>query len=210
MKMCRAVTLFVAFAGFAISQPLARAQSSSSSGPTNQSQTQTQTQTQPAQAAPTYSSSNPPPVTYAYHKPTEKEKLKNYAFDTFGPYAIIGSAAIAGIQQAETANATPHNSGIPPDWGQGWDAYGERVGSDFGIHLITQTARYSMAELFREDTLYYRCECSGILPQTEACANFDGHRTPRGRRASCLLFCVTRGALCGYGSGCAVVVPRRG
>jgi hypothetical protein len=89
MKMCRAVTLFVAIAGFAISQPLARAQSSSGSGTTNQSQTQTQTQ--PAQAAPTYSSSNPPPVTYAYHKPTEKEKLKNYAFDTFGPDAIIGS-----------------------------------------------------------------------------------------------------------------------
>src|SRR6202161_2638135 len=136
--MCRALALFVAIAFFVVSQPMARAQSSSGSGTANQ------TQTQPGQTAPAYSSSNPPPVTYAYHKPTEKEKLKNYAFDTFGPYAIIGSAAIAGIQQAETANATPHNPGIPPDWGQGWDAYGAGVGSDFGIHLITQTARYTL------------------------------------------------------------------
>lgn len=181
MKMCRAVTLFFGIAIFAISQPSAKAQSSGGSGTTNQ----TQTQTQPAQTAPTYSSSNPPPVTYAYHKPSEKEKLKNYAFDTFGPYAILGSAAIAGIQQAETANATPHNSGIPPDWGQGWDSYGARVGSDFGIHLITQTARYSMAEIFREDTLYYRCECSGVLPRLKhalistvtARRGEDGHRT---------------------------------
>jgi len=180
MKMCRAVTLFFGIAIFAILQPLAKAQSTSGSGTANQ----TQTQTQPAQTAPTYSSSNPPPVSYAYHKPTEKEKLKNYAFDTFGPYAIIGSAAIAGIQQAETANATPHNSGIPPDWGQGWDSYGARVGSDFGIHLITQTARYSLAEVFREDTLYYRCECSGILPRLKhalistvtARRGDDGHR----------------------------------
>src|SRR6202050_5024594 len=129
MKMCRTVTLFVAIAIFVVSQPMARAQSSSGSGTANQ------TQTQPGQTAPAYSSSNPPPVTYAYHKPTEKEKLKNYAFDTFGPYAIIGAAAIAAIQQAETANATPHNSGIPPDWGQGWAAYGARGGGDFCMYL---------------------------------------------------------------------------
>jgi hypothetical protein len=181
MRLCRAVLLFVAIATLAISQPLARAQSSSGSGTTNQSQTQTQTQ--PAQAAPARSSSNPP-VTFTYHQPTEKEKLKNYAFDSFGPYAIFGSLVIAGIQQAKTPSATPHNSGIPPDWGQGWDAYGTRVGSDFGIHLITQTARYSLAEVFREDTIYYRCECSGILPRLKhalistvtARRGNDGHR----------------------------------
>jgi len=178
MKMCRAVFLFVAIATFAISQPMARAQSPSGSGTPNQ------TQTQPAQNAPTYSSSNPPPVTYAYHKPTEKEKLKSYAFDSFGPYPFIGAAIAGAYQQAVTTNATPNNSGSPPDWGQGWDAYGVRVASDFGINLVTQTARYTLAEIFREDTVYYRCECSGILHRTEhalistvtARRGEDGHR----------------------------------
>src|SRR6202161_1393702 len=176
--MCRALALFVAIAFFVVSQPMARAQSSSGSGTANQ------TQTQPGQTAPAYSSSSSTTVVLTYRRPSEKEKLKNYAFDTFGPYAILGSVAIAGIQQAETANATPHNSGIPPDWGQGWDSYGARVGSDFGIHLITQTARYTLAEAFREDTLYYRCECSGILPRLKhalistvtARRGDDGHR----------------------------------
>ena len=42
-------------------------------------------------------------------------------------------------------------------------AYGERVGSVFGIALVTTTTRYALAEAFREDTLYYRCECDGFL-----------------------------------------------
>jgi|HubBroStandDraft_6_1064221.scaffolds.fasta_scaffold00276_16 hypothetical protein len=185
MKMFHAVSLSVAIAIFAMLQtfqPSARAQSSTGSGTTNQSQTQTQ----PGQTAPTYSSSNPQPIAYTYHRPSDKEKLKNYAFDTFGPYAIFGAVAIAGIQQAESPRGpVPGQSGIPPDWGQGWDSYGARVGSDFGIHLITQTARYSMAQVFREDTIYYRCECSGIVPRLKhalistvtARRGDDGHRT---------------------------------
>ena len=186
MNMFRAVGLFVGvaiFAMFQIFQPLASAQSSMGSGTTNN---QTQTQTQPGQTAPTYSSSNPQPSPYTYHRPSDKEKLKNYAFDTFGPYAIFGAVTISAIQQAETPRGpVPGQSGIPPDWGQGWDAYGERVGSNFGIHVITQTARYSMAEVFREDTIYYRCECSGVLPRLKhalistvtARRGEDGHRT---------------------------------
>jgi hypothetical protein len=179
MKMCRRVFLLVAIGSFAISQTSAWGQSSSGAGTPAQSQTQAP----PAQTAPPSSSSSMS-TTPTYHRPTEKEKLKNYAFDSFGPYAILGSLAIGGIQQAKTANATPHNPGIPPDWGQGWDAYGARVGSNFGIHLITQSARYTLAQVFREDTIYYRCECSGFLPRLKhalistvtARRGEDGHR----------------------------------
>jgi len=179
MRMCRTVFLLVGIGSFAISQTSAWGQSSSGSGTPAQSQTQAP----PVQTAPPSSSSSLS-TTPTYHRPTEKEKLKNYAFDSFGPYAILGSLAIAGIQQAKTANATPHNSGIPPDWGQGWDAYGARVGSNFGIHLITQSARYTLAQVFREDTIYYRCECSGFLPRVKhalistvtARRGEDGHR----------------------------------
>jgi hypothetical protein len=110
-----------------------------------------------------------------YHRPTEKEKLRSWAFVSFGPYAFIGSAAAAGVQQAENA---------APEWGQGWDAYGVRVANNFGINLVTQTTRYGLAEVFHEDTLFYRCECSGfahrlehaLLSTVTARRGDDGHR----------------------------------
>ena len=90
----------------------------------------------------------------AYRRPTERTKLRNYFFDTFGPYPIVGAAISGGINQADKT---------PPEWGQGAGAYGERVGSNFGIAMVTTTTRYALAKAFREDTLYYRCECKGVL-----------------------------------------------
>jgi len=111
----------------------------------------------------------------AYTKPTESQKLHNFLFDAVGPYPFIGAAGAAGISQAH---------GNPREWGQGWDAYGVRVASAFGIALTTTGTRYALAELFREDTLYYRCECKGVLPRfghalistVTARRGDDGHR----------------------------------
>src|SRR5271163_1882815 len=176
MKMCRAVFLVVVITFFVISQPLAKAQSSSGSGTPAQSQTQT--------APPPASSSSSLQLTLTYHRPSETEKLKNYAFDSFGPYAFFGAAVAGAYQQAVTTNATPHISGSPPDWGQGWDSYGVRVANNFGINLVTQTTRYGLAEVFHEDTLFYRCECDGFVPRLKhalistitARHGDDGHR----------------------------------
>jgi len=187
MKMCRAVLLIVALMFAAVFQPFAKAQSSSDSATPTQTQTPTQSPTPtpaPQQPAPLSSSrSATMHLDLGYHRPTEREKLKTYAFDTFGPYAFLGSAFSAGIAQYETADKA-HNAGIPPDWGQGWDSYGARFGSNFGINLITQTARYSMAEAFREDTIFYRCDCTGFFPRLKhalistvtARRGDDGHR----------------------------------
>jgi hypothetical protein len=90
----------------------------------------------------------------SYTRPTERIKVRHYLFDTFGPYPIAGAAITGGLDQAGKA---------PPEWGQGAGAYGERVGSDFGISMVTTTTRYALAEAFREDTLYYRCQCKGVL-----------------------------------------------
>jgi hypothetical protein len=92
----------------------------------------------------------------SYTRPTEKTKIQNYLFDSFGPYPIAGAALVGGIQHW-------HNS--PPEWKQGAEAYGQRVGSNFGIALVTTTSRYALAEILREDTLYYRCECEGVFPR---------------------------------------------
>ncbi|MGA8153437.1 MAG: hypothetical protein WB952_20975 [Terriglobales bacterium] len=114
-----------------------------------------------------------PDLTYA--RPTEKTKLHNYFFDAFGPYPIVGAAIAAGINQADTT---------PPEWKQGAEGYGKRFGSDFGIAAVSTTTRYALAEAFKEDTLYYRCECKGVFPRfTHAVLSTftarrgdDGHR----------------------------------
>src|ERR1700722_7256022 len=110
-----------------------------------------------------------------YRRPTEKEKLRNYAFDTVGPYPFIGAAFAGGGQQAY---------GTPPEWGGGIGGYGKRVASNFGVNLVTQTTRYGLSELFHEDTLYYRCDCTGfghrlghaLISTVTARRGDDGHR----------------------------------
>jgi hypothetical protein len=181
MKMCRGLCSIVAWTFLAISQPLAKAQALSNSSTPSQSQSETATPEQSSLPFP----SKPAGIDLGldYHRPSEHDKVRNYAFDSFGPYAFMGSAFSAGIAQGETASHAP-NAGIPPDWGQGWDSYGARFGSAFGTNLITQTTRYSLAEAFRQDTIFYRCECVGFLPRLKhalistvtARKGEDGHR----------------------------------
>jgi hypothetical protein len=91
-----------------------------------------------------------------YVRPSEKTKLKNYLFDGYGPYPIVGAAIVAGINQADNT---------PPEWGGGAEAYGKRFGSNYGINMISTTTRYALAGLLRQDTLYYRCQCKGFFPR---------------------------------------------
>jgi hypothetical protein len=94
----------------------------------------------------------------SYTPPTEKEKLQIFEFDAFGPYAFAKAALAGGVQQSTKS---------PPEWGSGWDAFGMRVASSFGVQLVTTTTRYAMAEILREDTIYYRCECRGVFPRVK-------------------------------------------
>jgi hypothetical protein len=91
-----------------------------------------------------------------YTRPTETTKLRNYAFDMFGPYPVAGAAFAAGIGQA-------YNT--PPEWKQGVEGFAKRIGSDFGIAAVSTTTLYGLAQAFKEDTLYYRCECKGVFPR---------------------------------------------
>ncbi len=110
-----------------------------------------------------------------YSRPTQKTKLRNYWFDAFGPYPIVGASFAAGISQAYHT---------PPEWEEGAEGYGKRVGSDFAVAAVSTTTRYALAQAFREDTLYYRCECKGIGPRLShamistftARRGDDGHR----------------------------------
>jgi hypothetical protein len=91
-----------------------------------------------------------------YVRPTQRTMIANYGFDAFGPYPIVGAGIAAGINQLSNA---------PPEWKQGALGYGKRFGSDFGIAAIGTTTRYGLSEAFREDAMYYRCNCRGFLPR---------------------------------------------
>lgn len=128
-------------------------------------------------AAGTVAITTPTPVhsDLTYIRPTTKTKLHNYLFDAFGPYPIAGAALAGGINQADKT---------PPEWKQGVEGYSKRFGSDFGIAAVTTTTRYTLARAFREDTLYYRCECKGVFPRLNhaVISTFTGRRGEDGHR----------------------------
>ena len=162
--MRRIVPILLTVALFAAVPPFAKAQTPAGSGssPT------------PPTASPSSNTMHVQPG-LTYTPPTTQEKLHNYLFDAFGPYPILGAAFVSGLNQA---------SNHPPEWKQGAAGYSRRFGSSFGIALTTTTTRYVFAAAFREDTLYYRCECKGVLPRLghavistiTARRGQDGHR----------------------------------
>jgi hypothetical protein len=164
MKMLGIVSLLAAITGLGVLAPLDRAQSSVATG--------TSSSIAGASAAP---STTPPPLDPVYQKPTGKIKLRTYLFDAFGPYPIAGAALIAAVNQSERT---------PPEWGQNAASYGQRFGSNLAIAAVTTTTRYGLAAAFREDTVYYRCECKGfvrrfshaMISTVTARRGDDGHR----------------------------------
>jgi hypothetical protein len=162
MKMRGLILLLLAMAGLTVLPPLAMAQSPADSG--DSSGAAVLPPPGPAQ-----------PQALAYTRPTEETKLRNYFFDAFGPYPIVGAAIAAGINQADDA---------PPEWKQGAAGYGKRSASNFAIAGVSTTTRYALAKAFGEDTLYYRCECKGAIPRLShavistftARRGDDGHR----------------------------------
>ena len=110
-----------------------------------------------------------------YIVPTSSTKLKTFAFDAFGPYALVSGALFGGLDQA---------TNTPPEWRQGFGGYSKRFGSDLGIAAAGTTTRYLLADALKQDTLYYRCECRGLFPRLRHAAvstlsgrsGRDGHR----------------------------------
>jgi hypothetical protein len=159
MKICRIISGLLVIAKLAARAVPAKAQSlldpGNSSGPV--------AGTTPAQ------------LRLAYTRPTQGTKIRNYFFDAFGPYPLVGAALTAGFGQA---------TNIGNAWGHSAAGYSRRFGSDFGIAATSTTARYALSEVFKEDTLYYRCECQGVLPRLghavistlTALRGEDGHR----------------------------------
>ncbi len=141
IKIGTAILQLLATAALAALPVLARSQAQSFSGA-------------PSGTAAGVTSGQLDPMTY--ERPAQRTMANNYLFDAFGPYPVAGAAFAAGINQIGNS---------PPEWNQGVKGYSRRLGSDFGIAAVGTTTRYGLAEALREDTLYYRCDCRGILPR---------------------------------------------
>ncbi|MBZ5614687.1 MAG: hypothetical protein LAO23_11820 [Acidobacteriia bacterium] len=163
MKMRRIMLLLLVITALAAVPVLAKAQSLVNSGDSSGSTVDLSVSTASPQ----------PDLTYM--RPPQATKLRNYFFDAFGPYPIVGAGLAAGINQADKT---------PPEWGQGARGYSKRFRSDFGIAAMTTTTRYGLSQAFHEDTLYYRCECKGVFRRLShaAISTFTARRGEDGHR----------------------------
>ncbi|MGH9537057.1 MAG: hypothetical protein ACRD3H_03985 [Terriglobales bacterium] len=160
--MVRTILLLLAVAASATMTPQAKAQSISNAA-------------EPSSTAVPSAGAAVPYPDLTYIRPSQKTKLRNYFFDAFGPYPIVGASLAAGINQADRT---------PPEWKQGAEGYGKRFASNFAIAAVSTTTRYALAQAFHEDTLYYRCDCKGFFPRLghatistfSARRGDDGHR----------------------------------
>lgn len=88
---------------------------------------------------------------------TEKERFDWYLLDTGGPVPLLGEALAAGVSQWRT---------VPPEWGEGWNAYGERFGSNLAYNGIRQTITYGTSVVFHEDNRYFFSHKHGFWERT--------------------------------------------
>jgi hypothetical protein len=80
-------------------------------------------------------------------------KLEFHADNTYGPTAIVGFAAYAGILQRMNS---------PTEWGQGAGAYGERFASTLAWSGIHSTLAFGLDSTLHQDPRYHRSLSAGF------------------------------------------------
>jgi hypothetical protein len=88
---------------------------------------------------------------------TAGQKFTQYVWNTVGPVPLLGEAAAAGIGQWTN---TPH------EWGQGWEAYGRRYGSNLAYNGVRQTISYGLSVPLGEDNRYFASRSKRFWPRT--------------------------------------------
>ena len=87
---------------------------------------------------------------------TTGEKFGVRVVQQFGLRGFTGAAISAGISQ--WANT-------PVEWGQGWDSYGARYGSAFGVTLTRQVFAFGLESALHEDPRYFPSSEKGFMPR---------------------------------------------
>jgi hypothetical protein len=108
-------------------------------------------------------------------KLTQKDRFQIYLLSVGGPVPLLGEAAGSGISQWTNS---------PPEWGQGWGAYGERYGSNLAYNGIRQTITYGASIALHEDTRYFASGRHGVWSRTGyALLSTFTARRPNGRQS---------------------------
>lgn len=81
------------------------------------------------------------------------ERFNEFVLSTVGPVPLLGEAAAAGIG---------HWINAPKEWGQGWDAFAKRYGSNLAYNGIRQSITYGGSVLLGEDTRYFASAQNGV------------------------------------------------
>ena len=96
----------------------------------------------------------PRPAPEPFEKITEKERFGLYVASTYSLVGVLGAASGGAIDQWINS---------PKEWGQGWEAYGKRVGSSYAATAVGNTITYGTSALFHEDNRYYRSQSSSFF-----------------------------------------------
>jgi hypothetical protein len=86
-----------------------------------------------------------------------KSKLRFHAASTYGPKAIVGFAAYAGVS---------HGINSPEEWGRGSAAYGKRVASAAGSSAIRGVLAFGLDSTTHQDPRFYRSGRTGFWSRT--------------------------------------------
>jgi hypothetical protein len=84
---------------------------------------------------------------------TGKDKFRRYLQETYGLESIAFSVAGAGISQARDN---------VPEWGQGMEGYGKRLGSRLARRAIKHSIQAGIGSLLHEDPSYFASKRNGI------------------------------------------------
>jgi hypothetical protein len=88
-----------------------------------------------------------------YTPPTPVERWRYLYNDAFSPGAFGVHAAAAAFS---------HTIDTVPEWGQGAEGYGRRLGWVVVNNVAQSAIESGVAAALHEDTGYYRCVCSGL------------------------------------------------
>jgi hypothetical protein len=102
-----------------------------------------------------------------------QSRFRQYLLFTVGPLPILGELAGSGISQWNNA---------PHEWGQGWGAFGKRVGSNIGYNAVRQTITYGLSAALDEDNRYFSSHEHGFARVGYAVASTVTARKSDGRR----------------------------
>ena len=88
---------------------------------------------------------------------TPGQQFRQYLWNTAGPLPLLGEAAGAAVSQW---------ADVPPEWEQGWAAYGKRYGSYLAYNAIRQTVTYGISVPLGEDNRYFAAPSKGFWGRT--------------------------------------------